>query len=922
MSSRIQNLLLDQEDMLSNAQGRKPKGLNHGEWPGIPPDSYLLVTTNSHVYAWSEAHISPIFRSKYDDIVASSKIKDVGTLFIAESGAITSQHREQGYEKNYRLKRGQGQMRHLLSGKDSEPVFFTTSLQNTVQTYSVHLSRIIDPAYITLPSQPDCLAISPSSHLMLSASAKPRTILLHNLTLRTSPLVLCPTATSAEVVVTAFHPERPSIFLLAFEDGTVSIYDASRMLRTRGRGEGQRESAEACKEGELGYVKHVQSAVTKAAMENDTNLKRESIDRGDGKNPTLKAGEKAVNVTAAEFIPGTRATVISVRADGGCQLVDFENPVKGEGHIIRTWHIRGPATSISVSQPPSPTNSKSLYGVKNASERRNQRPEKVCKANARMSLIAIGRIDGKVFLFDLSGKQLAEKTVDEKGRRIINVEWISGRLEQKSRGDQSKLTATVEGRKGKSMRGAANGAESPDRTKRRKLNSDMLGSDDDENIVSAGGNFQEAEGPTGMEDQHALPGHIMAWTAKNTLENAIAPYESNFMNLFSPVKKTGVTPGTTANSEKSQSQGDVELRRKGNITLETNDHTTHQEETKSSSSVTERPETQTFPSPSRTRKGSRKISPGKSPRSRVGRDNHFPPPAAGVKENGRVLAELRNLNKVHLPDKPAKGLALFAPYMQNKRVIKQSSNETSNFNPSSNSHTSGEINKAEEARDEALDIWLADVSEDTARPQRPERRGVVSSKSKEESSVPSKSRETKVKPKTSRKTVTFIQDAPAAAGGGEEDLPDQEKRVAMPGHKISQDKIIAQGLPSNHPTQPSATPPPLKASHLLQPSSNAPPNLPHGQDHEPSSTSLSTSNPDPLNIIGKPRDLCRCECPHHVLSTLLEREVSKIRQELRQEMEVWQEEVLKRLESRVGGTIENVDGRGRLGECSTDEEVI
>lgn len=124
-------------------------------------------------------------------------------------------------------------MRLLEYTPDANSLFLSTSLTGAIQHYSVHESRQLD-SVSNHPSPPTVLAVSTTSHLMISASENPTVIYLQNLTLKTAAVQLHPSASNAAIATASFHPERPNVFLLAFKDGTVAAYDATKISRQSG----------------------------------------------------------------------------------------------------------------------------------------------------------------------------------------------------------------------------------------------------------------------------------------------------------------------------------------------------------------------------------------------------------------------------------------------------------------------------------------------------------------------------------------------------------------------------------------------------------------------------------------------------------------------------------------------------------------
>jgi hypothetical protein len=276
-------------------------------------------------------------------------------------------------------------------------------LTGAIQHYSINESRLLDsPSHH--PSPPTVLAVSPTSHLILSASEKPTVIYLQNLTLKTSAIQLHPSASNAAVATASFHPERPNIFLLAFKDGTVAAYDATKLARSNvpRNGGNSRPSTN----GHAGEISHF------SKLHRVTNIRNLSDPPDASPNATI--GSKSVAITGAAFLPGFRTRAISVGADGRCRLVDFE----AGGKILRTWHAQAPVTSLSISAIKS-----SPQTVRTASK---QKPGAIGTESEGNTVIAVGRVDGQVLLFDSVGLRLDQILVNALGEKIISVEWMNG----------------------------------------------------------------------------------------------------------------------------------------------------------------------------------------------------------------------------------------------------------------------------------------------------------------------------------------------------------------------------------------------------------------------------------------------------------------------------------------------------------------
>ena len=239
---------------------------------------------------------------------------------------------------------------------------------------------------------------------MLSASEKPTVIYLQNLTLKTPAIQLHPSASNAAITTASFHPERPNIFLLAFKDGTIAAYDATRLARNTAPRTGS--TSRLATNGHAGEISHLSD------LHRITNIRNMS-DPPDA-SPNTTVGSKSVSITGAAFLPGFRTRAVSVGADGKCRLVDFE----AGGKILRTWHAQAPVTSLSVS------NLKSCPQMVKAASKQRSGVNGSDLGNT--TVIAVGRVDGQVLLFDSAGLSLDQVLVNALGEKIINVEWMNG----------------------------------------------------------------------------------------------------------------------------------------------------------------------------------------------------------------------------------------------------------------------------------------------------------------------------------------------------------------------------------------------------------------------------------------------------------------------------------------------------------------
>lgn len=255
---------------------------------------------------------------------------------------------------------------------------------------------------------------------MLSASENPPVVYLQNLTLKTPALQLHPSASSSAVVAASFHPQRPNVFLLAFRDGTLAAYDATQMAERNGARMDVNATLET--DGGTGEISHL-SSLHRVTNRGTESLNVAALGGYDQDTRTAAVGSKSVGITGAAFLPGYRTRALSVGGDGRCRLVDFE----AGGKILRTWHAQAPVTSLSVLaiKGTRTANVANMDGI-GAPERRKRGGTVIGGPTGTNNIIAVGRADGKVCLFDSVGMKLDMIVVDEDGNRVISVEWIKG----------------------------------------------------------------------------------------------------------------------------------------------------------------------------------------------------------------------------------------------------------------------------------------------------------------------------------------------------------------------------------------------------------------------------------------------------------------------------------------------------------------
>lgn len=203
---------------------------------------------------------------------------------------------------------------------------------------------------------------------------------------------------------------------MAFADGACAIYDAARLFRDGGRGERRQGPAASGASAETTFIKNAHTMINRCSViASGSDIETDGFNVGAG---DARMGSKYVGITAAGFVPGYKRRFMTVGSDGNCCVIDHEGPGKKEAYVVNSWNIQGPATSLSITpfQPDI-----GVFGQNNIS-----RPSNSGSARKRKIIIAIGRQDGYVLLFDLHGTQLSKQKFHAETSRIVDVEWMNG----------------------------------------------------------------------------------------------------------------------------------------------------------------------------------------------------------------------------------------------------------------------------------------------------------------------------------------------------------------------------------------------------------------------------------------------------------------------------------------------------------------
>lgn len=336
----------------------------------------IFITTNGRVCAWDHKSCDTLFTSASQGIVAAKRARDGSVLAIADAQVVMLHRIEEGQDKSYRLK-GTQRCRLLQYDHESRNLFFTDSVHNSVQAYSLREKRVAD-ATRAHPSPITAFAISCDSNLIVSCSANPPTTQIYN-RLHATTISIAPQASTAAVVRCAFHPSRKSIFVLAFGDGVLAAYDYTRLSG----------GSRVKKEGGPGA-----SQATAKAIHAFRHLHDPSV-----------AG--SAGITGVAFVPGQRGRAVTVGEDGRMFLLDFEKP-----DTLASWHTGAPATALAIRAVPQPSK------VPTGDKKRD-------KDDHGGYMVAIGTVHGRCYIYDGHGSKIGEKIVDIDGGSILDVEWVS-----------------------------------------------------------------------------------------------------------------------------------------------------------------------------------------------------------------------------------------------------------------------------------------------------------------------------------------------------------------------------------------------------------------------------------------------------------------------------------------------------------------
>ncbi|KAF2621299.1 hypothetical protein BU25DRAFT_483102 [Macroventuria anomochaeta] len=346
----------------------------------LPFERSLFIVTPNAIHLHSQTGAKIIFECESTDGIINARVaaNNSSLLAVTDSQIVVLHDTTRIRVKKHKLKGGDATPRLLLFSPDSRTLFFTTTLNTSIQAYSLPTGDLL-PSFHSHPSPPNVVAISNDGDVLLSASPSPPTILLQNR--RWAGLAAVnfkPTDTSSALTCAAFQafdgtPQSSYIqFVLGFKDGILAMYKVFLPSLSQSR---HAPHADQILDFQLQPVRvGAMSKLHKAAMG---------------------------GVTAAAFIPGYKSRVVSIGHDGRCRLVDFE------------------ATSLSVTTSESITS----RGRRDCAVpfQGDAADEQETAYEGVETLVAVGTQAGKVLVFNVLGLMLHEIVMNVP---ITSVEWI------------------------------------------------------------------------------------------------------------------------------------------------------------------------------------------------------------------------------------------------------------------------------------------------------------------------------------------------------------------------------------------------------------------------------------------------------------------------------------------------------------------
>ncbi|MCJ1312758.1 hypothetical protein MMC25_006434 [Agyrium rufum] len=399
----------------------------------FPRYTNLLVTTAQGVFVWNRESTTQVLKSVSCGIAAARAVTSGAKpiLAVADRQVIVLHDSMREHEQDCKLQHSehQGEVRLLHHQKHVNRLYFTTTLQNSVQCYSIEHCDLLEPSH-PHPSPPTVFAVSKDSTYIVSASTKPPLIYLEAKGCQKSRILVQPEVSSSSVVAANFHPIEDYIFVLAFADGSIAAYDASRLC---GLDEEQRSLTIDGNRIEIASCQNVHTLGSPAFAEDPSFCGYQN--QAATSNPISPRS----CIPAVAFLPYGDCTIVSVGSDGKCIISTFRPERSRSLESLRSWNIGAAATSLAILPQ-----SKYLW----RSELPTDQIREWWTLKNTEATLAIGREDGVVSIYDIRGLLLSEHTFLHElppESQIIQVEWLQGGLSKPVNGETD---ATKQSRRG------------------------------------------------------------------------------------------------------------------------------------------------------------------------------------------------------------------------------------------------------------------------------------------------------------------------------------------------------------------------------------------------------------------------------------------------------------------------------------------
>lgn len=259
-------------------------------------------------------------------------------------------------------------------------MYLSTALTGNIQRYDITTGAVRDLVPQMHNSTPTIMATNTAGTLIVTASKDPVVVFVHA-TKSDHRERLVPQASDASVTIAAFHKGRPAVFLLGFKNGTLAMYDATKLLRaTAASDQSYRQTEETC------WFRRLHRTTLKGVIDPEWSF---TVGHTRTSQDVMSP---FASITGAEFLSGHNSRAVTVGTDGRCRLVDFEQG----GQILNTWHAHAAIQCLAITAG----SSRDAEGATNRSYQTS------------LDTIALATEDGRVVFYSDAGTKLYETRLD------------------------------------------------------------------------------------------------------------------------------------------------------------------------------------------------------------------------------------------------------------------------------------------------------------------------------------------------------------------------------------------------------------------------------------------------------------------------------------------------------------------------------